>query len=163
MLPGGELSVASRRPAHANKRIKEHAMAQLKLSQVHAAIGAVRYAVAIEAGPHRLTADESVKLGGQGAGPAPFDLVLSGLGACTAATLKMYAEHKGWPLDALDVNLVLLRDDGGDRIERTLHIHGPLDNAQRAKLADVAERTPVTLAIKSGLAIDTRLAAEERP
>lgn len=75
----------------------------------------------------------------------------------------MYAERKGWPLEALDVDLVLLRGDDGDHIERTLHLLGPLDEAQRAKLADVAERTPVTLAIKAGLAIDTRLAAEDGP
>lgn len=133
----------------------------IKLSKVRAAIGAIPYAVAIETGPHRLTADEPVKLGGGGTGPAPFDLLLSGLGACTAATLKMYAERKQWPLEALDVDLVLLRGDDGDHIERTLHVHGPLDETQRARLADVAERTPVTLAIKSGLTIDTRLAAEE--
>jgi len=136
---------------------------RFKLSKVHAAIGATPYAVAIEAGPHRLTADEPVKLGGGGTGPAPFDLLLSGLGACTAATLKMYAERKGWPLEALDVDLVLLRGDDGDHIERTLHLLGPLDEAQRAKLADVAERTPVTLAIKAGVTIDTRLAAEDGP
>lgn len=136
-------------------------MAYLKLSRVHAAIGATPYAVAIEAGAHRLTADEHTALGGRDAGPAPFDLLLSALGACTAATLKMYAERKGWPLEALDVDLVLLRGRDGDHIERTLHPHGALDEAQRARLADVAERTPVTLAIKSGLAIDTHLATEE--
>ncbi|MES2058100.1 MAG: OsmC family protein [Pseudomonadota bacterium] len=130
------------------------------MSRVSAAIGLAPYAVAIEAGHHRLTADEPVKLGGQGAGPAPFDLLLSALGACTAATLKMYAERKGWPLEGLDVDLTLIRNDQGDRIERRLHPKGPLDAAQRAKLADVAERTPVTLAIKNGVMINTELVGE---
>jgi len=133
-------------------------MSPIRLSRVKATIGATPYAVTIEAGPHRLTADEPVKLGGQGAGPAPFDLLLSALGACTAATLKIYAERKSWPLEALDVGVVLLRGGDGDHIERTLYLHGPLDAAQRARLADIAERTPVTLAIKGGLAIDTHLA-----
>jgi putative redox protein len=76
-------------------------------------------------------------------------------------TLRMYAERKQWPLVALDVQLRSLRprEGGADRIERVLEIVG-LDDQQRAKLADIAERTPVTLAIKSGVSIDTRLAAE---
>jgi putative redox protein len=130
------------------------------LSKVGAAIGATPYAVAIEAGEHRLIADEPVKLGGQGKGPAPLDLLLSALGACTAATLKMYAEHKGWPLEGLDVALQFIRNDQGDRIERRLRVKGPLDVAQRAKLADVAERTPVTLVVKNGVPIATELIEE---
>jgi putative redox protein len=131
---------------------------QLVLGAVKAGIAATPYTVSIEAGRHRLTADEPVKLGGQDAGPPPFSLLLSALGACTAATLKMYAERKGWPLEALDVALTYIRTDQGDRIERRLDPKGPLDDAQRARLADVAERTPVTLVIKSGVAIDTHLA-----
>lgn len=132
-------------------------MSDHRLSRVRASIGTTPYAVAVEAGHHRLTADEPAKLGGQDAGPAPFDLLLSGLGACTSITLRMYAERKGWALDTLDVDLVLVRGDDGDHIERTLHPRGDLDDTQRARLADVAERTPVTLAIKSGLTINTYL------
>jgi putative redox protein len=90
-------------------------------------------------------------------GRLPFSLLLSALGACTAATLKMYAERKGWPFEGLDVSLTYIRSDHGDRIERQLDPKGPLDDAQRARLADIAERTPVTLVIKGGVAIDTRL------
>ncbi|QNQ10775.1 OsmC family protein [Sphingomonas alpina] len=127
------------------------------LSKVGAVIGSTPYAVAIDAGDHRLTADEPVKLGGQGKGPAPLDLLLSALGACTAATLKIYAERKTWPLEGIDVALTFIRNDQGDRIERRLHVKGPLDVAQRAKLADVAERTPVTLVIRNGVPIETEL------
>lgn len=127
------------------------------LGAVKAGIGTTPYAVSIEAGRHRLTADEPVKMGGQDAGPPPFDLLLSALGACTAATLKMYAERKGWPLEALDVSLAFIRGEQGDRIERQLDPRGPLDEAQRQRLADIAERTPVTLVIKSGVVIDTHL------
>jgi putative redox protein len=137
---------------------KEHV-----LGAVMAEIGATPYAVSIEAGRHRLTADEPVKLGGQDAGPPPFNLLLSALGACTAATLKMYAERKGWPLESLDVSLTFVRGDQGDRIERQLNPKGPLDDAQRVRLADIAERTPVTLVIKGGVAIDTRLVEGGKP
>lgn len=133
-------------------------MAHHRLSHVSAAIASTRYRVTIAAGPHQIIADEPVSLGGQGDGPAPFELLLSALGACTAATLKMYAERKKWPLDSLTVDLTILRGEDGDQIERILHVHGSLDEAQRARLADVAERTPVTLAIKSGLKIETQLA-----
>lgn len=136
----------------------ENRVTHRRLSHVSAAIGETPYRVSIDTGSHQLVADEPVSLGGQGSGPAPFELLLSALGACTAATLKMYAERKGWPLDSLNVELVILRGDDGDHIERTLHVRGALDDAQRARLADVAERTPVTLAIKSGLEIETRLA-----
>jgi putative redox protein len=130
---------------------------ELTLGRATASIGEVRYRVDIESGRHRLVADEPAALGGQDAGPPPFSLLVSALGACTAATLKMYAEHKGWPLEGLEVDLRFLRSEAGDRIERRLKPKGPLDEAQLARLADVAERTPVTLAVKSGVAIHTEL------
>lgn len=131
----------------------------LLLGDAKARIGAVRYAVTIDVGRHVLVADEPKALGGQDAGPPPFGILVAALGACTSATLKMYAEHKGWPLASLQVHLRYLRShpEGGDRIERLLTIEG-LDEDQRAKLADVAERTPVTLALKGGVAIETKLA-----
>lgn len=133
----------------------------LIIGRATAHIGEVRYRVDIESGHHRLTADEAPALGGQDAGPPPFSLLVSALGACTAVTLKMYAEHKGWPLEGLDVDLRFVRSESGDHIERLLTAKGPLDESQRAKLADIAERTPVTLAIKSGVAIHTEMAPAE--
>ena len=118
-------------------------------------IGKDRYRTQIEVGGHAITADEPAALGGQGAGPAPYDLLLASLGACTAITLRMYADRKAWPLEALDVALRLTGKEER-RIERTLTIVG-LDEAQKARLAKVAERTPVTLTLKQGLPIDTKL------
>lgn len=131
----------------------------LVLAKAEAHIGETPYEVAIRIGRHALVADEPRSLGGQDAGPPPFGILLAALGACTSATLKMYAEHKGWPLASLDVGLRYVRSpgQGGDRIERSLAIEG-LDDDQRARLADVAERTPVTLVLKGGVTIDTHLA-----
>lgn len=119
--------------------------------------GDSRYHHDIETGGHRLVADEPESAGGGNAGPAPYELLLSGLGACTAITLRMYAEHKGWDLGKLSVNLSFLKDrEGHERIERTLHANGNLDEDQWGRLLAVAEKTPVTLTIKRGTPIDTR-------
>ena len=119
-------------------------------------IGKDRYRTDISVGGRDLVADEPVALGGQDAGFAPYDLLLAGLGACTAITLRMYADRKGWPLESVDVAL-RLHGTEERRIERTLTITG-LDADQNARMADIAERTPVTLTLKAGLPIDTRLA-----
>lgn len=117
------------------------------------------YACAIRTGRHRLTADEPHARGGTDTGPAPYDLVLSGLAACTAITLRMYAERKGWQLGRIHVDLELYKnpETGADRIARAISFTGTLDADQKAKLADVAERTPVTKTIKAGAAIETKV------
>lgn len=69
----------------------------------------------------------------------------------------MYAEKKGWPLQDLEVRLEYLGGETPPRIERVLTPIGPLDEDQRARLAAVAERTPVTLAIKNGVPVHTTL------
>lgn len=116
-----------------------------------------RYMVTIKVGHHGLVGDEPASAGGGDAGPPPFGLVLAGLAACTAITLRMYAERKNWPLTGLGLELEYFREAGTFRIERVLHVEGALDAEQRARLADIAERTPVTLALKAGATINTRL------
>lgn len=122
-----------------------------------ARISDAHWVTTITTGRHELTADEPERNGGGDVGPAPFDLLLASLGACTAMTLKMYAEHKEWPLEAVEVRLHYHGGETPPRIERVLVLAGALDDAQRARLADIAERTPVTLAIKGGVPIQTSL------
>ncbi len=121
-----------------------------------ARIGKDHYRTEINVSGHDLIGDEGPGLGGKNAGPAPYDFLLAGLGACTAITLRMYADRKGWPLDSVEVALKLTSKEGL-RIDRVLTIAG-LDDEQMARLADIAERTPVTLTLKNGLPIDTQLA-----
>ncbi|HEV7384327.1 MAG TPA: OsmC family protein [Phenylobacterium sp.] len=127
------------------------------MARARADIGAKNFEVAITAGHHQLTADERPDLGGQDAGPAPYEILCAALCACTSITLRMYAVRKGWPLEALHVDVLYTLDDKGGAIARRLQLSGPLDEAQRARLADIAERTPVTLTLKRSLPIVTTL------
>ncbi|KRG41820.1 osmotically inducible protein C [Stenotrophomonas panacihumi] len=112
------------------------------------------YAHRITSGHHELVADEPPALGGQDAGMAPFDLYLSSLAACTAITLRMYAEKKGWELGEFSAELSSRRDEDGKlHVHRILHATGVLDEAQWEKLLDVVARTPVTLVMREGAVI----------
>ena len=116
------------------------------------------YAVRVDAGGHALRGDEPVDHGGGDTGPRPFGLLLSGLGACTAITLRMYAERKNLPLDGVDVQLTYTVKDRATRwIDRVITVHGALDDKARSKLADIAEKTPVTKAVRAGTEIRTTL------
>ena len=113
------------------------------------------YGVRIDAGGHALRGDEPVGQGGADTGPPPFGLLLSGLGACTAITLRMYAGHQGWPLASVDVELTYVVEDRNTGwIDRVITLYG-VDEDQRAKLADVAEKTPVTKVVRAGTEIRT--------
>ncbi len=116
------------------------------------------YAQTIESGGHRLTADEPIASGGTDTGPAPYGLLLAALGACTSITLRMYAERKGWQLGRVHVALRHVKTaEGGEHIERDLRFGAPLTDEQRVRLAEIADKTPVTKTIKAGTTIQTRL------
>ena len=128
------------------------------MARATADIGQTQYATTIEAGGHRIIADEPPSNGGADAGPAPYDLLLASLSACTAITLRMYANRKGWPMTNCHVAVHFIRTpDKAESIERALTLSGDLTDEQRARIADIAERTPVTLTLKKGLTITTTL------
>ena len=117
------------------------------------------YACTLHARRHALTADEPRSSGGTDTGPAPYDLLLSALGACTAITLRMVAERKSWELGEIHVDLELQKDPTtkADKILRVVTFSAPLNAEQRAKIAEVVERTPVTKTVKAGAVIETTL------
>lgn len=129
-----------------------------------------KYQQRITAGPHHLLADEPVSFGGLNGGPAPYDLLLAGLGACTAMTMRMYADRKGWPLEHVAVTLrhekihatdcaeCSTTEGKIDWIEREITMRGPLDEAQRAALMEIADKCPVHRTLHSEVVVRTHLA-----
>jgi uncharacterized OsmC-like protein len=129
----------------------------------------------VKVGPHRLLADEPVAAGGMDSGPSPYDLLLAGLGACTAMTVRLYAEAKGIPLTRVAVALMHTKihatdcaecetkDGKIDRIERVLTVEGDLSDEVRARLLAIAEKCPVHRTLHSETWVTTRLAASTAP
>jgi putative redox protein len=124
----------------------------------------------ITIGPHRLVADEPVAVGGRDSGPGPYELLLAGLGACTAMTLRLYAERKALPLERVSVRLrhdkIHAEDCEAcetkvgmlDRIDRTIALEGDLDEAARNRLLEIADKCPVHRTLTSEVEIRTRAA-----
>ena len=124
-----------------------------------AEIGAEHYSVTIDANGYALKSDEPPSRGGGGLGPGPYDLLLASLGSCTAITLRMYADRKQWGLKSLRVDLVYTRAGGKEHVDRTLYLEGDLNDEQRARFVEIADRTPVTLTLKGSLSVTTMLGA----
>ena len=123
----------------------------------------------VSVGGHRFAADEPVAAGGTDTGPDPYDLLLAALGTCTSMTVAMYARRKQWPLDAVTVRLrhskIHAEDCENcetrgallDHIERDVGLAGSLDEAQRARLLEIADKCPVHRTLTSEIDIRTRL------
>jgi uncharacterized OsmC-like protein/alpha/beta superfamily hydrolase len=134
--------------------------------------GEGRYAQIISAQGHLLRADEPVDVGGDNTGPGPYVLLQSALGACTAITVRMYAERKKWPLENVRVTLhhskvqPELGPDGKvasqppDLFERLVRLDGPLDAEQKQRLLEIANKCPVHRTLTTGSRVDTKMDGE---
>ncbi|HSO43038.1 MAG TPA: alpha/beta fold hydrolase [Rhodospirillales bacterium] len=133
-----------------------------------AGMGQFAQAISI-GGRHSLCADEPLDFGGNDSGPSPYDLLLAGLGACTTMTMRMYASRKGLALERASVTLrhdkIHARDcetcetkEGKiDRIAREITLEGPLDEAARAKLLEIADKCPVHRTLHGEVLVETTL------
>ena len=117
---------------------------------------------------HHILADEPRAYGGTNKGLSPYGLVSAGLAACTSMTIRMYARRKDWPLDHVSVdvshNKVHAQDAGttaGGKIDewkRRITLTGDLDDAQRARLMEIADKCPVHRTLERGSTVVTELA-----
>jgi uncharacterized OsmC-like protein/alpha/beta superfamily hydrolase len=139
--------------------------------QVITRIGKSELVTDILADGHHLVADEPIAMGGSNLGPTPYDYLLAGLGACTAMTLRLYADRKDWPLDSVTVRLnqqkihaadcetCETKEGRLDQIQRQIELAGALDDQQKERLLQIANRCPVHRTLKSEIVIKTELKA----
>jgi uncharacterized OsmC-like protein/fermentation-respiration switch protein FrsA (DUF1100 family) len=117
-----------------------------------------KFQVAIATGDHVFLADEPVSVGGLGSGPSPFDLLSSALAACTTMTLRLYAENKKWPVTRIRTAVGHdkdVSDPRPDLFNVRIDIEGPIDDDQRARMMEIAERCPVHRTLERGARFST--------
>ncbi len=126
-------------------------------------------AVQLSNGRHDWTADEPVEAGGTDTGPNPYELLLASLGACTCITISWYCQHKGMQLESVSASYDFSRihaadcedcdiPDKGfiDKITSDVRITGAFDDAQKKRLAQIAERCPVHKTLAHGIVFEDR-------
>lgn len=119
----------------------------------------------VEAGDHRLIADEPVKAGGTDTGPSPYDFLATALGTCKSMTMRMYADRKTWPLEGIEVVVSHGREHSRDcedcmakegfihRFIVSITLHGDLTEEQRQRLLEIAGRCPVAKTLSNEIRI----------
>lgn len=129
------------------------------------------FAQRVTAGRHILVADEPESVGGGDSGPGPYDYLLAALGACTSMTIRMYADRKEWPLEHVAVRLrhkkihaedcaeCETRDGRVDWIDRNITLSGPLDQAQKDRLLEIADKCPVHKTLHAETIVASRIAS----
>jgi putative redox protein len=127
--------------------------------------GAGRFQLAVRAGGASFLVDEPESAGGLGSGPNPYDLLGSALGACTAMTVRLYAQRKAWPLKSVAVRVLHHRTglEAKDRFAREIVLEGDLTAEQRRRLLEIANRCPVHLTLERGSDVVTVLAEKPLP
>ncbi|MEK7264784.1 MAG: OsmC family protein, partial [Pseudomonadota bacterium] len=123
-----------------------------------------RFAVALSIDGHPFVIDADPADGGSGLGPNPTRTLEAAVAACGVITMRMYAERKGWPLEAASIEVK--RAQGGDAhsapvLEKTMALLGPLDDEQRRRISEIADRCPVQRMVTQGVEISSRLLPQE--
>lgn len=134
---------------------------------VTASIAGSGYRTSITAGTHAIVADEPLDVGGTDAGATPYQLLLGALAACSAMTVRMYADRKRWPLESVVVRIRPVKahaadcatcendEVGAGRLAREVELTGVLTDEQRTRLLYIADRCPVKQTLERGLHIES--------
>ena len=129
------------------------------------------FTTAMKVGNHFMTADEPVAFGGNDYGPSPYELVSAGLSACTVMTLQMYAKRKNWALENVQVHTSFDKSHAKDceacetdsakldTFYREITISGALDEKQKLRLLQIADKCPVHKTLHSNVQVITKLLA----
>ena len=104
-------------------------------------------------------ADEPLESGGKDLGFSPKELLISALAACTSATLRMYADRKGWELEEVRMEIELVSDKESKKtlLKSEIQLFGDLDEEQRARLLEIANACPVHKILTNPIEINTEL------
>ncbi len=125
------------------------------------------YAQFVTASHHVMGADEPERFGGHDTGPSPYEYLLAGLGACTAMTLRMYADQHRWPLEKIAVEIthdkIAVADSARkiDRFRRMIRLAGNLSEDQKVRLLDIADKCPVSQTLQRSSTVVSRLVEQE--
>jgi len=124
-----------------------------------ATIGKQKYKTEIQAGNHVFIADEPIQVGGQNLGFTPTELLESSLAACTAMTIRMYADRKGWDLDKVEIHVGFKRNISTNEVKfnKEIQLFGNLDNDQRERLLEMGSKCPIEKMITGNILVESKL------
>jgi putative redox protein len=132
-------------------------------TNIKSTIGRDHYRVVLTAGKNTIIADEPTSAGGGDEGMNPHEILASALGACTCATLRMYADRKEWPLEGVNITVILTHDGKGDtNIHREIELLGDLTQEQRSRLYEISNKCPVHKTLTNPITIDTKLVTQNQ-
>ncbi|MDZ4748679.1 MAG: OsmC family protein [Saprospiraceae bacterium] len=128
-------------------------------TKIQGGIGHEHYISKLSMRGHLIVADEPHENGGKDSGPTPTELILSGLAACTAATLRMYADKKGWDVERIDleVSIRIEKTDAGQisHVESLIDITGNITAEEKARMIEIAQKCPVHKLLSNPIQIQT--------
>jgi putative redox protein len=128
-------------------------------ASIEAQIGRDHYKVLLQAGKNSIIADEPITSGGGEEGMNPYEILASALGACTCATVRMYADRKEMALEAMKVSITLTRDEEKNEtnLVRTIDLIGALTETERDRLLQIANKCPVHKILTNPINITTTI------
>ena len=124
-----------------------------------AVIGTEHYKTEVTASNHLVLVDEPTDVGGSNLAPAPSEFLEVSLASCTAITLRMYADRKGWPVEKISVEVNIIKEDKLTRFERRISLAGELSEEQRQRLLQIANSCPVHKVLTNPIKVETSLSA----